>query len=196
MKWAGLILVIAAIAPLAGWLRRNPREAPKLWILVGFLPFAIVPFHLYAAPISWAGWSGYVQGVEFTVLDGIVIAIYLSLPRSSFPLPFRTSMYLYFAAVVLSVFQAEVRMAALFYPWQLARMFLLYATVVRASRDERVIPAILTGMAIGLCMETGFAVWERFVQGALHAGGTFGHQNFLGMVSHFVVFPFFALLLA
>ena len=195
MKWAGLILVFAAIAPLASWLRRNPREAPKIWILVGFLPFAISPFHLLAAPISWVGWSGYVQGIEFTVLDGIVIAIYLSLPRSPFPLPFRISMYLYFAAVVLSVFQAGAWMQALFYPWQLARMFLLYATVVRASRDERVIPAILTGLAVGICMETAFAVWERFAQGIIQTGGTFGHQNFLGMVSHFVIFPFFALLL-
>jgi O-antigen ligase len=51
-------------------------------------------------------------------------------------------------------------------------------------------------MAIGLFMETGLVVWERFGLGTLQTGGTFGHQNLLGMVSHFVIFPFFATLLA
>ena len=195
MKWAGLIVVLAAIFPLAGWLRRNPGESPKIWILVGFLPFAIVPFHLFCAVISWMFWSGYVKGVEFTVLDAVAVAIYLSLPPARNPLPFRISLALYFVAVLCAVFQAEVRMAALFYVWQLARMFLVYAVVVRASADERVVPALLTGMALGLFMETGFALWERLSLGLLQTAGTFGHQNFLGMVSQIVIFPFFALLL-
>ena len=45
-------------------------------------------------------------------------------------------------------------------------------------------------------MEAGYAAWERFGQGVLQAGGTMGHQNFLGVMSHFVTFPWLALLLA
>jgi O-antigen ligase len=196
MKWAGLLVVLAAILPLSNWLKRNPSEAPKIWVLVGFLPFAIIPFHLFMAIISWEYWSGFVKGLEFTVLDAVAIALYLCLPASRNPLPFRISMALYFTAVVVSVFQADVPMAALFYPWQLGRMFLLYAVVARASGDDRVVLALLTGMAIGLTMEAGLAIWERFVKGILQTSGTFGHQNFLGMVSQLVIFPFIALLLA
>jgi O-antigen ligase len=196
MKWAGLLILVAAILPLANWLKRNPDQAPKLWILVGFLPFGITPFHLYIAFVSWPAWPGYVKGLEFSVLDAVAIALYLSLPRSRGPLPFRISIAFYFVAAVFSVFQATVPMAAVFYLWQLARMFLLYAVVVKACADRRVIPALLTGMALGILMETVLTIWERFVLGVLQAAGSFGHQNFLGVVSHFVIFPFFALLLA
>jgi O-antigen ligase len=87
-------------------------------------------------------------------------------------------------------------MATLFYAWQLARMFLVFAVVVKACADERVPRALLTGMAIGLCLEAADAVWQRFGLGVLQAAGTMGHQNFLGLLSHFVTFPWLALLLA
>jgi O-antigen ligase len=75
-------------------------------------------------------------------------------------------------------------------------VFLVYAVVAKACADERVAPALLTGMTIGLCFEACFAIWERFGLGILQAGGTLGHQNFLGLMSHFVTFPWLALLLA
>jgi O-antigen ligase len=197
VKWAALAILLATLLPLCGWLRRNPRNVPKIWVLVGFLPFGIGVFHLYMAVISWAGWGGYVKGLEISVLDILALALYLSLPRGGPALPFRLSMALYFFAVLLSIFDARVPMAALFYAWQLARMFLVYTVVAKASaQDQRVVPALLTGMALGLCLEAGDAVWERFVGGVLQAGGTMGHQNLLGLTSHFALFPWIALLLA
>src|SRR5208282_6154782 len=81
--------------------------------------------------------------------------------------------------------------------WQLARMFLVYAAVAKGcSTDRRVVPALLTGMAIGLSFEACNAIWQRFALGILQPGGSFGHENFLGLVSHFVVFPWVALLYA
>jgi O-antigen ligase len=196
VKWAFLAIALATIMPLAGWLRRNPRQVPKIWMLVGFLPFGTGALHLYMAVISWAGWSGYVQGVEISLLDILAVALYLSLPRTGDTIPFRLSMLLYFVAVLLSAFQAQVSMAALFYAWQLARMFVVYAVVAKACADERVPRALLTGMAIGLCFETCDTIWQRFGQGILQAAGTMGHQNFLGLMTHFVTFPWMALLLA
>ena len=71
------------------------------------------------------------------------------------------------------------------------------AVVTKACAvDERVAPALLTGMAFGLCFEACDVIWERFGLGILQTGGSIGHQNFLGLMSHFVVFPWFALLLA
>ena len=196
MKWIALIVLSAAVVPFAGWLRRHPGEAPKVWMLVGFLPFGIGALHLYMAAISWPEWPGYVKGTEISVLDLLAISLLLSLPPTGHALPFRASMILYFVAAVLSIFQASVPMAAVFYAWQLARMFLVYAAVAKGCTDKRVVPAVLTGMAIGLCFEACHALWQRFALGIPQPGGSFGHENFLGLVTHFVVFPWIALLYA
>ena len=55
---------------------------------------------------------------------------------------------------------------------------------------------ILNGMALGLIMEAGIVIWQRFGLGMTLTPGNLGHQNLVGMVSFFVTFPFFALLLA
>jgi O-Antigen ligase len=197
VKWAALIVVLTAIAPLSWWLRQNPREIPKLLMLLGFLPFGTGVFHLYMATISWAEWPGYVKGAEVSLLDALALAVYLSFPGTRHPLPFRFSMALYFLAVLLSLFQTQVPMATFFYAWQLARMFLVYAAVTRAcAADPRAAPAFLKGMVLGLFMEAGVASWERIALGVVQTGGTTGHQNLLGLMSHFVAFPSFALLLA
>jgi O-antigen ligase len=196
VKWGALAIALAAIWPLAGWLRSNPRKTPAFWMLVGSLPFVIPPLHLYMAVVSWPGWPGYVKGAEISILDVLALALYLSLPRAGFALPFRLSMTLYFVAVLLSALQTPVPMAALFYAWQLARMFLVFAVVTKACADKRVAPALLIGMTMGLCVAAGDAIWERFGSGILQTGGTLGHQNDLGLTSHFVTFPSIALLLA
>jgi len=105
-------------------------------------------------------------------------------------------MALYFLATVLSALQANEPEAALFYPWQLARMFLVYAAVARGCADPRVAPALLKGMALGILLEAAVVVWQRFGLDMLQTPGTFVHQNLLGLISHLVVFPFFALLMA
>ena len=133
--------------------------------------------------------------IEVSALDVLALAIYLSLSRGGEPLPFKVAMGFYLAAVLLSAIQATVPFAAIFYVWQLARVFLVYAVVTKACADERVAPSLLKGLAIGLCFEACVVIWDRFHLGVIQASGTFGHQNLLGMVSHFVLFPFFALLI-
>ena len=110
-----ILLILVCVKPLTRWLKRNPDRVPKVWALFGFLPFIIINLHLYVAPYSWAGWAGYVQGAEISVLDGLAVALYLALPSSSSSLPFRLSMALYLIAVLLSALQAEFPTAALLY---------------------------------------------------------------------------------
>src|SRR6185437_14776491 len=125
--------------------------------IVGFLPFVLsalhqyTNIHLYMAIVSWPEWAGYTKGMEISLLDVLALALYLSLPPSRHPLPFKLSMMLYFLAVLLSAFVAEFPLAVLFYAWQLARMFLVYAAVTKAvSNDARVARALMTAMAVGL----------------------------------------------
>jgi O-antigen ligase len=207
VKWVVLFVVLAGIVPLSGWLRRNPGETPKFWMLLGLLPFVLgahikpIPeaplFHLYLAFVSWPEWPGYVKGAEFSLLDALALSLYLSLPATRHPLPFRFSMAFYLVAISLSAFQAWVPMAALFYSWQIARMFLVYAAVAKGgAADPRVVPALLKGMAAALIVEAGISILQRFAFGLLQASGTLDHQNLLGLMSHLIVFPVFALILA
>ena len=195
MKWAVFVCLFALVWPLSVRLRRRPGERLKLLVLAGFLPFVIHYSHLYMAVNSW-DWVGYVKGLEVTLLDLVALAVYLSLPKPHGRLPFRISMILYFLATVLSAAKAEFPVTALFYSWQLARMFLLYATIYRGIRaDLRVASALLKGMAAGIILEAGVTIWQRFALGVLQTPGTFTAQNGLGMVTHFALYPFFALLL-
>lgn len=197
MKWAVIFFCLIATFPISAWLRGNPQIVPTIWIAVGILPFAVGPFHLYLAPLSWADWPGYVKGLEVTGIDIASLAILLSLPRSSSPLPFKVSMLVYLVAVFVSASQALVPEAALFYPFQLARVFLFFSVVAKASAvDGRVAPSLLRGMLIGICFEACLMMFQRLVLGELQAVGTIGHQNGVGMLTNLIVFPFVALLLA
>jgi O-antigen ligase len=161
------------------------------------MPFAnsAVP-QLDIALINWSGWPGFVKGALFSALDAAALAIWLSQSRSCGPLPFRLPLLLYFGAMVLSVLHAEIPTAALFYPWQLLRMFLIYLVVVRAASDRSAIQPLLVGLALGLCLEAGTALYQRIVLVDLQPNGTFSHQNTLGMVSNLVMLPLFALFLS
>jgi hypothetical protein len=59
----------------------------------------------------------------------------------------------------------------------------------------RAVPALMTGMVAGLLFQAVVVIWERFASGILQASGTLSHQNMLGMMCQFVVFPLFALVL-
>ena len=197
VKWVSLIALLGATLPLVPYLRSNIRLVQFIWALVGFLPFVVGldSLHLYMSAISWPEWPGFSKGIEITVLDTLVFSLYLSLPRGANPLPFRAAIALYLCSTLLSVITARVPEAALFYSWQIARMFLLYAVVERACANPLVPVALLKGMAIGLLVQVPVVLWQRFGLGMLQTPGTTIHQNELGMLSHFVVFPFFALLL-
>lgn len=196
MKWFALVLGIGSIWPLANWLRHNSRGASFAWGLMGFMPFAIGPFHLYMAIISWASWPGYVKGAEVSLLDLLAIALLLGLPRSGRGPPFRFAMVLYFLAALASTVQSAAPMAGMFFLWELLRSFLLYYVVARGCVSNRVVSAVLSGMIFGLLYQAGDSLWERFFAGVLQSGGSLGHQNLLGLMTHFVVFPCAALLLA
>lgn len=196
MKWLSLIALLAATFSLVRVMRSRPRAVQIACLALGFSPFILGDLHLTMAFVSWSDWPGFVTGAEFSVVDALTLSLYFSLPRVQHPLPFRISFALYLFATLLSALQAFAPIASLFYSWQLARMFLVYVVIIRVCARPLHLSALLKGMSAGLFLEAIVAFWERFGLGLLQAPGTFGHQNTLGMVTHFSVFPFFALLLS
>ena len=96
----------------------------------------------------------------------------------------------------MSALQAPVPLASFFLVSQLARTIVVYVVIARACVDQRCSEGLLYGIAMGLFFEGGLVIWQRFVMYQVQVVGTFSHQNMLGMVTNFFIFPFFALLLA
>ena len=46
-----------------GHLRRTPSHLRWAAFAMGLIPFITGSFHLYVAPISWAGWAGWPKGI-------------------------------------------------------------------------------------------------------------------------------------
>jgi O-antigen ligase len=194
MKWAFLIVLAMLVRPLSIRLRNSPDLRLRVFTLAAFLPFVLGSLHLYWAVLNW-GWVGYVKGAEVSLLDFIALSLYLSMPRPEQGLPFRRSMAIYLAVTALSAIRAMYPVAALFYPLQLGRTVLVCVAVYRGvCVDRRVPEAVLKGLAAGILLEVAVTGWQR-AHGVLQTPGTFSSQNHLGMISQFVIFPFFAVIL-
>lgn len=195
MKWVALLLFILVAVGFTLALRRDPRAVLVAAFLLGFLPFVMAPWHLLVAPYALPAWPGYVKGWEIGLIDAIAIACLIGVPRARSRLPFKFVFLLYIASALLSVLLAPNFKIALSYPLQLARIFLVFAAVARLSSSPLSLKAILQGLVIGLSFQAAVAISSR-LGGALQTGGSFGHQNLLGFVSHLVFIPAFGLLLS
>ena len=195
MKWIFLVLILVAAPTIAAWLKTKPRAAPIVWGLLGFLPFVLGPWHLSVAPYSTAGWPGYVKGWEVSLLDAVAIGIIFG-TRDRWPKPTLVFPFLaYIFAVLIAIYQAEFGKLAFSYVFQLIRVFIVFLAVGRVVVSERGEKAVLTGLVLGLAVQAIYAIVAR-AGGALQTGGSLGHQNLLGFVSHLVLMPAFALFLA
>lgn len=196
MKWIFLAGLMILVPTLVALLRGQPRLLPPLAFAIGLTPFLIAPFHLYAAPISWAYWQGPVKGVEVTLLDAIAIAVLFVTRPVRFPRGPKIGLGVIGIAVLISSLAAGTLFPCFFYAWQLARAALLTVAVARLTASSKEAPvAILTGVGAGVVAAALSATWAH-LHGAVQTGGFLGHQNTLGIISHFASIPAFALLLA
>lgn len=196
MKWIALLGLMAVTPLLAVLLRSSPRYIAAAGFALGLLPFILGHYNLGAAPISWPAWQGSVKGIEITVVDAIAVAVLFASSKYPVPRLLKGSFAFFAVAVLMSVAISPLKMASSFYAWQLLKTALLFLAIYRATCSSPAFPiAVLTGGIVGLTMNAGAATLDH-AGGSLQSGGWFGHQNLLGMASHFVIYPAFALLLA
>lgn len=195
MKWIFLIALLAFTPGLAMLLRSERKWIPSAAFALALLPFLESKFNIVASPVSWAMWPGYVKGIDLSLVDGVAIALIAATSKVRTPLILKITFAFYFLVYLFTTMVAERATPALFYGWNLLRLVLVYLAVARATAMSPKVPvAILTGLIVGICTQAGVALQE-WVGGKDRAGGWFGHSNLLGMVSHFVVFPAFAVFL-
>ena len=198
MKWVFLLGLLVFTPWLAVHLRGNPKHIPLAGFAIGILPFLLSGLNLTASPIAWPHWSGAVKGLDVSLLDGVALALLFATKPARTPVVLKAAFAIYALAVVISTVAGSpgLRMASAFYAWQLVRAAILYVAVARATVTHPKVPvAIIMGMGAGLGFQAIIATQE-YLGGRLQAGAWFGHQNLLGMASHFAVFPAIALLLA
>jgi O-antigen ligase len=195
VKWILMALLLALIPVLTGLLRSQPRFQVHACFALGLAVFFIDP-HLGMAPISWTFWTGAVKGIELTLIDSIAVSLLLSSKPVRVPAAIKAAFFIYVAAVVVSTAVAHAFMPASFHAWQLARSTLVFVTMVRVAASNPTAPfALIAGLGTGILIES-LVVIRQYLSGANQAGGTLGHQNMLGLASHFATLPAFALLLA
>lgn len=194
MKWIILIGLIGSLGPLTMFLRSQPKYLLHACFFMGLLVFFLDPY-LNISPISWR-WTGAVKGFELSILDVIAFAIIFATPSVRFPLGLKVGLGLYLTAMFIATFNATQLTPALFSIWQFMRAVLVFVALARATAVVRDAPiALLGGLGIGLMIEAVVAA-KQYAGGNTQPGGTLGHRNLLGLMSHFAVMPAFALLLA
>ena len=198
MKWVFLLGLLVFTPWLTVHLKANPKHLPLVGFAIGILPFLLSKLNLTASPIAWPFWPGAVKGFDISLLDGIAIAVILATKPARTPAALKAAFAIFVIACAISTLAgtSSGRMASIFYDWQVVRTALLYVAVVRASVTHSKVPvAIVMGLGAGLGIQA-IVAGLQYLGGSPQAGGWFGHQNLLGMASHFAVFPAAALLLA
>ena len=192
MKWVFLAGLLVLTPLLAMFLRNNRNHLPKAAFALALLPFIEMRLNVTASPYTWPTWPGFVSGIDISLTDGLAIAMIYAGSSIKTPLRLKLAFSFYVLVFMLSTAVAEIKIPPLFYGWQLIRVVLVYYAVARATTMHRDVPAyLLTGLIAGLSVQAIIALQQK-VAGQLQAPGWFGHQNLLGMASHFIVYPAFA----
>ena len=194
MKWAILVLALAAAAPL-GLLLRGRRQA--LWVvaaMAGLLPFVGLD-HLDINVLSFETYRGDARGLEITVVDLLAIAAFVALPTRE-SAPYRVARLLYLGAVLLSFKDAPNPLFSFFSVWKLVRMYVFFAAMVRVATRPHLAAGLLSGMGAGVVYNLLVALSDRYLHGMMRPMGAFSHPNSLGMAANLVLPIALAIVLA
>jgi O-antigen ligase len=196
MKWVVFAAALLVIAPFNSWLRRNPHHVPAIWSLAGLLVFIQgMAYFTKIGLVSWPSLPLTTHGLEVTVLDLVLAALWLAQPRGGRATPLTVARLVYVVAIVASMAQAQHPMAVLFVAWQMLRMYFAFSVVVHACRDPRVPGALLRGMSAGVLFTCALSLSQRYLAGFHETTGPFEHQNLVAMMCNFAVLPTFSLFL-
>lgn len=194
MKWIVIIAFVVIAAAWVSFLQKDRRSIYVTGLLFGFLPFVIGPWHLMVAPYAIPMWNGYCKGWEISLIDVLAISVLMVNRLKIARNPLQWPLIIYVIAATVAVVFAKYPMFALAYSIQLVRVLLVFFAVSRVAAREEGAKGVFSGLVIGLTLQLVFVIQAK-LQGAIQSGGSFGHQNLLGYVTHMVLLTSFALLL-
>lgn len=195
MRVLGLVFVVLALPLFIAWLRSGALQRRMAYAALAAMPFVIDAANLDAAVINWSQWPGYAKGAVLTLLDALALALLITHAKTKVSGWIIAPFALYIAAAVLSVAFAGVWMASTFYVFQLLRVLVVLLAVAAIATDLVAVRSLGNGLAAAMILEAAVALYQK-MHGAAQAAGTLSHQNLLGMMSHFALFPLAGLMLA
>lgn len=195
MRYVGLVIFLISIPTLIALIRSKQVKLEWLAILLGASAFIQGWSHLYVSVLPWSHWPGYAKGLLVTLPDVLSIAIIATTPRVRHRTPLLMLLWGYVAAASVAILFANVKMAAFFYTWQLLRAALVGVAAARLSVRPDGPRLIVYGLGFGIAFQAFFSLWQR-LEGVNQTSGTMGHQNLLGMMTHFAFLLSLGLVLA
>ncbi len=195
MRFVALAVIIFSVPIFFILLQQNAKYRRYLYFAVGFLPFVISVWNLDGAIISWATWPGQTKGVIITMLDALALAVVIRSRRSPLFFPFAAIIMAYIGAAALSMVFSNNPQASFFYAWQLGTVLLVFWATANICMTEDGPKMIIAGLVCGIALQAGYSVSQK-LSGVVQASGTMGHQNLLGVATHFTLYPSLALLMA
>lgn len=196
MRVLGLAVFLLSIPLFFALVKGSLRSRRAAWFLLGLMPFTIGAWHLDVSIISWGMWPGYVKGMIVSLLDALALAIACTVRdpvRTTRPLLWPYLAFL--AGSAVSIAFATPAMASFFFTWQLARAILLFVAVSKVTSRPEGTRYVVAGLAAGIAFQAAFSIRER-LGGVTQASGTLGHQNLLGLCTHFALMFSIAAILA
>lgn len=190
LNWLVVALAVVGAVLSGSVLSERARERGWLVVLLGLAPFYRVDVNL----LSYEWYRGDTRGLEVSWVDLLALCAFMAVRarrKLGVLLPLTAALYLLCA--VGSTVLAPAPAFAWFGAWKVARMLFLALVVSRIASEPRLAPQLLTGLAMGLVGAAGYAVFQRYGQGMMQAGGPFSHQNGLGMAANMVYPCCFAL---
>jgi O-antigen ligase len=195
LRVVGLFIVAISIPIFCALLKGDPRSRRFSWLFIGLSPFIISYLHLDVSIISWAYWPGYVKGALISLLDAVAIAVLITLAPTPHKSVILWAYLSYLSATLLSVLFADPWMGSIFFPWQLGRAIIVFVAVARVSAQPNGARYVIGGLSAGIAFQALFSVMER-LHGVTQASGTLGHQNLLGLATHFALLSSMAVMLS
>ncbi|WP_420339122.1 O-antigen ligase family protein [Roseibium sp.] len=141
------------------------------------------------------GWTGFARGLEISVIDYLAVIAFLVLPWQRVSLLWFLPFVLFTIIAMVAATEAAKPLTAFFGVWQFAKTAFIALVVARACAVSEVPYLVLRGMALAMAAQLTASLWQRFGVGDTQASGLFSHQNTLGMIAHFVLYPFLFMLL-
>ncbi len=195
MRIIGLALFFISL-PLFYSLMRGPAVNRRVgWFAIGLAPFIIGYLHLDVSIISWAFWPGYVKGMLVSLLDSLALAVLFTTRALPGGKVIFWAYLLFLVGSAVSILFSTPWMGSFFFTWQLARAVLVFAAVSRVARQPEGVRQIIGGLSAGVAFQAVFSLFQR-MEGVVQASGTLGHQNLLGLATHFALLLSLATMLA
>jgi O-antigen ligase len=190
-----MLFIISLTFPIfVHLLTRYPQKRSLAFTVLAGLLFFAGAIRLEAYFYGWPAWQGTVKGFALSPVDTLAIALIVTRRSRARAIPFAGLFAIYGLTLLISLIPATNAMAAAFSFWLLIRTFLLFAAISLEASKPEVVRALVTGLCIGLAIQAGYVLNQRF-HGVVQASGTMPHQNILGMVTEAALLPCVAAML-